>query len=97
MRTAQEILTEFHALKTLSPALAGQRADEEFLGLLNTARGMNGATPEVSVRAAETIADLLLGETEEWHPDQTGQMPFRDLKFRARHVLERLREAKGEQ
>jgi hypothetical protein len=93
VRTAQEILTEFQMVHCFDPALAGQRAEQELMELLNKARGKNGATDEESVHAAETIADLLLGETEEWHLNEQGYMPYRDLKFRARHLLERLRKA----
>ena len=93
MRTAQEILTEFQMVHRFDPALAGQRTEQELIELLNKARGKTGATAEESVQAAETIADLLLGEAEEWHLNEQGYMPFRDLKFRARRVLERLREA----
>jgi hypothetical protein len=95
VRTARGMLTGLHISKALDPAGVAQHADQEFLALVDTARGKNRATPEESVRAAETVADRLLGETEELQFGDDGSMPVPGLRSRAIRVVERLRKAKN--
>jgi hypothetical protein len=95
MKNAEKVSTECHIFKTVDLAGAAQRANQQFLVLVDTARGKNGATPEESVRAAETVADRLLGETEELQFGDDGSMPVPSLRSRAIRVVERLRKAKN--